>query len=101
MRIAPRVVPALAAAVALSAPAVALADGNPTQSAYGPNVPKVLCGSSGTTSGATGSSSSSTSSANCNQTLPFTGIDLVPLAAIGVGLLGTGAVMRRRYASGR
>lgn len=100
MRIAKRVVPALAGAALLSAPGAALAQGNPTQSAYGPIVPSHLCTHSGS-SGANGTSTSGSSGSACNQTLPFTGVDLVPLVALGAGLLGTGAVMRRRSSSSR
>jgi len=77
--------PALICAVALALAAPAMAD-NPTTSAYEPST----CSSS----------SSIVCSPPKTPKLPFTGIDVVPLALLGAGLLGAGVVARRRVTRG-
>ncbi len=71
----------LAVAIALMVPAAALAQSSSTCQAYNPQ----LCSSVNT-------GSSTTSSAG---TLPFTGLDVVLLAAGGGTLVGAGFVVRR------
>jgi hypothetical protein len=78
---------AVACAVALIGAGTAMAD-NPTQSVYGPEP----CSSS--------SSSLLCNNVPHNKHLPFTGIDVVPLALLGAGLLGAGVVARRRLTRG-
>jgi hypothetical protein len=70
----------IAIAVALFLPSAAMAAGSSTCQAYNPQ----LCSSVGGTTATSGS----------EATLPFTGVDVVLLAAGGVTLLGAGFVVR-------
>jgi hypothetical protein len=72
----------LGVAFALMLPSVALAQGSSTCQAYNPQ----LCSSV---------SSGSTTTSASQATLPFTGLDVVMLAAGGATLLGAGYVVRR------
>lgn len=79
----------LVATLALALPVAAAATTiSPTDEQYGSGV--LEGGSSGTTS-------SSGDTVGISE-LPFTGLDLVAIAAIGVGLLGAGFVVRRAAA---
>jgi hypothetical protein len=75
----------VACVVALATAGAAMA-ANPTQSVYGPapcnSASGVVCGK------------------QPNNHLPFTGIDVVPLALLGAGLVGAGVIARRRFARG-
>ena len=71
--------------LALMVPSVALAAGSSTCQSYNPQ----LCSVSPTTAAQTTASTSSAS------TLPFTGLDVVLLAAGGGVLLGAGLLVRR------
>lgn len=75
-------------ALALALPSVSFASSNnPTCQSY--NAPQLCSVVNASTSRTTGNTSSSAS------TLPFTGIDVVLLAAGGAALLGAGLVVRR------
>jgi hypothetical protein len=74
----------LVVAIALLVPGSALAQGSSTCQAYNPQ----LCAVSSSTGGHSGPTSSS-------GTLPFTGLDVVLLAAGGGALLGSGLFVRR------
>ncbi|MGB9183427.1 MAG: hypothetical protein WCB67_05120 [Solirubrobacteraceae bacterium] len=74
---------ALIVGLALMAPSAALAQGGSTCQSYNPQ----LCSVAGSTDGTTATTSAST--------LPFTGLDVVLLAAGGGVLLGTGLLVRR------
>jgi hypothetical protein len=71
--------------LALMVPSVALAAGSSTCQSYNPQ----LCSVSPTTAARTTATTSSAS------TLPFTGLDVVLLAAGGGALLGAGLLVRR------
>jgi len=73
-------------AVAVTAPALASAQNiDPTDEQYGNGVVGVAAsGSEGDGGGSSGISS-----------LPFTGLDVAAIAAIGAGLVGTGLLVRR------
>jgi len=75
---------ALVAALALMLPGVALAEGGSTCQSYNPQ----LCSVSSNTAQRTTATTSA-------STLPFTGLDVVLLAAGGGALLGAGLVVRR------
>ncbi len=81
-------------AFALVAPAASFAQNvTPTDEEYGNGVVGISSGGSeGTTF--TGSSGGDISS------LPFTGLDVAAIAAIGLGLVGAGFVVRRAASSG-
>ncbi len=80
---------ALAALIlVLLAPSVAVASGSSTCNAYNPQT----CSSVGATSVTTGASPSG---AKTSGALPFTGLDLVLLAAGGATLTGAGLMLRR------
>lgn len=69
-------------AVAIAAPAAALADNiNPTDEQYGNGVVGVAAGGSDGSSGI--------------SSLPFTGLDVAAIAAIGAGLVGAGLLVRK------
>ena len=73
-------------AVAIAAPAGAFAQGiEPTDEQYG-NGAVGFAGSSG---------SAPTESSSGISSLPFTGLDVAAIAAIGAGLVGTGLLVRR------
>jgi hypothetical protein len=74
----------LVVSIALLVPGSALAQGSSTCQAYNPQ----LCAVSSNTGNTSGPTSSS-------GTLPFTGLDVVLLAAGGGALLGTGLFVRR------
>jgi hypothetical protein len=76
---------ALVVAVALMAPATALASGSSSCGSYNP---PALCSVSANNAG-TGNTAATAAS-----TLPFTGLDAILLAAGGATLLGAGAVVR-------
>ncbi len=65
-----------------------------TQDGYSSDGPQAIeqTGGNGTSAGG---SSGSGSSANGAAELPFTGVDLMLIAGLGVGLLGVGLGMRR------
>jgi len=70
-------------AVAIAAPAAALAQNiDPTDEQYGNGVVGVAAG--GSDGGSSGISS-----------LPFTGLDVAAIAAIGAGLVGAGLLVRK------
>ncbi len=76
--------------IALMAPSIASAQGGSTCQAYNPQ----LCTVVGTDAhGGTGTGTATT--ADSAGTLPFTGLDLVLVAAGGGALLGAGLVVRR------
>jgi hypothetical protein len=78
----------LIAALALLLPSVALASGgSSTCQSYNPQLCSVVSNASASQTNGTASTSSST--------LPFTGLDVVLLAAGGAVLLGAGLVVRR------
>ena len=88
----------------LALPATALANGSSTSQGYSHNIQSVQnTGASRTPSNGTSSPNSSAVSpasatattADAASTLPFTGIDVVLLAAGGVALLGAGLLVRR------
>jgi hypothetical protein len=74
-------------------PSAALASGSSTCQSYNPQLCSVA-GNSATQSG-TPSSAQATTAASTASTLPFTGLDVVLLAAGGGALLGAGLVVRR------
>lgn len=78
---------ALIVGLALMVPGVALAAGSSTCQSYNPQ----LCSVSPTTAART-TTTATTASAS---TLPFTGLDVVLLAAGGGALLGAGLLVRR------
>lgn len=83
---------ALLLTLALAAPALAQ---SPSQDGYTPDGIQALEqteGSEGNDDGSDGDRSGPQSAAT--STLPFTGVDLVLLAAFGAGLLGVGAGLR-------
>jgi hypothetical protein len=75
---------ALIVGLALMAPSAALAQGGSTCQSYNPQ----LCSVAGNTHGTTATTASA-------STLPFTGLDVVLLAAGGGVLLGAGLLVRR------
>jgi hypothetical protein len=83
----------LAAGLSLMVPGAAGASSSSTCQAYNPQLCVV---SSGTTQGsASGTRQSSAESSASSGTLPFTGLDVVLLAAGGGTLVGAGFVVRR------
>jgi hypothetical protein len=74
-------------------PSAALASGSSTCQSYNPQ----LCSVAGNTAAqsSTPSSTQATTAASTASTLPFTGLDVVLLAAGGGALLGAGLVVRR------
>ena len=81
-------------AVVMAAPAASFAQNiNPTDEEYGNGVLGVAAGGSPDGGGA-GSSGGSSSDDGISQ-LPFTGLDVAAIAAIGLGLVGTGFAVRR------
>lgn len=81
----------LLAALCLLLPASALAQTSPTCQSYNPQDCTVINNVSATQTLATSPSTSATKT----STLPFTGLDVVLLAAGGATLLGAGLVVRR------
>jgi hypothetical protein len=75
---------ALIVGLALMAPSAALAQGGSTCQSYNPQ----LCSVAGNPDGTTATTASA-------STLPFTGLDVVLLAAGGGVLLGAGLLVRR------
>ena len=90
---------AAVAVMALALPTSALA-GNPTDTEYEPAVQLEVAASNagGSNGGNGGDGNEATSSASA---LPFTGLDLAAFAAIGVGLVGAGFVIRRASRAGQ
>jgi hypothetical protein len=87
---------ALVAAMAL--PAHALAQ-DPTASMYSP--PKVIVASGGDQPTPSGVPAGETPvSGDSSGTLPFTGLDVLALAAVALALTGTGFALRRLAANG-
>jgi hypothetical protein len=83
--------------VILAIPAVAAGQAiQPTDEQYGEGPNEPVNGQAGGGGGGGGSSDGGGISE-----LPFTGLDLVAIAAIGIGLLGAGLVIRRAGARGR
>lgn len=81
-----RVATLIAVIASLALPSMALAVGSSTCSAYNPQ---------DCTPVSTNVSASQTLSSSSASTLPFTGLDVVLLAAGGSALLGAGLVVRR------
>lgn len=81
----------------LVAPAVSTAQNvSPTDEEYGNGVVGISSGGSeGDTAGTTFTGTSGGSSGGDIGSLPFTGLDVAAIAAIGVGLVGAGFVVRR------
>ena len=79
---------ALVVAVALMAPATALASGSSSCGSYNPSA---LCS---VTANNDKDSGTGNTAATAASTLPFTGLDAILLAAGGATLLGAGAVVR-------
>lgn len=89
---------AAVAVMALALPTSALA-ANPTDAEYDPTVQlEVAASSAGGSNNGGGGGNEATSSASA---LPFTGLDLAAFAAIGVGLVGAGFVIRRASRAGQ
>lgn len=86
----------LVAALILALPTVASAQTlDPTDGQYGPDVlGEVAQGGPSSGGGGSGNAAGTTDVGSISE-LPFTGLDLVAIAAIGVGLLGAGFVIRR------
>ncbi len=81
---------ALISAMALAVPAIATAQQtDPTDVEYGTPVFNLEAGGDPGAAGGDGGDPANASS------LPFTGLDLAAIAAIGAGLLGAGFVIRR------
>jgi hypothetical protein len=92
----------LLVALALLVPASsAMANGNPTSSTYsslnglGSNASPSNTVTVGSAAAGTGSGSGPSTGATAQSTLPFTGLDVLLLAAGGGSLLGAGLVVRR------
>lgn len=84
---------ALISAMALAVPAIATAQQtDPTDVEYGTPVFNVEAGGGPGSAGGGGDPTGDVSNAG---SLPFTGLDLAAIAAIGAGLLGAGFVIRR------
>ncbi len=84
------VILAVAVAIALMIPSVALGASSTCQ-AYNPQE----CGSSNQGTSTTEGTEATTTAATSTGTLPFTGLDVALLAAGGGTLLGAGFVVRR------
>jgi len=94
---------AIAVVAAIALPAGALAAPSPTKAQYTSQVHQTFgTGGGGNSSPPGGSFSppsgsvSPPSASGKVGSLPFTGLDVAVLALIGAGLVGTGAVLRRR-----
>ncbi len=86
--------------IALAAPAASFAQNiNPTDEEYGNGVVGISAGSSNEGTGFSGSGGGSSSGGGISS-LPFTGLDVAAIAAIGVGLVGAGFVVRRAATTG-
>ena len=90
----------LMTSLALLIPGAAIASASSTSSSYGQSQVKNVSASRTTTSTTISSTSPAVASASTG-TLPFTGLDLVALAAGGAVLLGAGVVLRRVSAPDR
>lgn len=88
---------AAVAVMALALPTSALAQ-DPTDTEYEPAVQLEVAASNAGGSNNGGDNAAPTSSAS---SLPFTGLDLAAFAAIGVGLVGAGFVIRRAAKTGQ
>lgn len=80
---------ALVVAVALMAPATALASGSSSCGSYNPSALCSVAANKDKNDAGTGNTAATAAS-----TLPFTGLDAILLAAGGAALLGAGAVVR-------
>ena len=83
---------ALMLALAFAVPALAQ---DATQDGYSPDGPQAIEQTGGDGAPGAGGSSANGSSPDGSAHLPFTGVDLVLIAGLGVGLLGVGLGMRR------
>lgn len=89
--------------IALAAPAASFAQNiNPTDEEYGNGVLGISAGGNdGDVAGTSFSGSGGGSSSGGGiSSLPFTGLDVAAIAAIGVGLVGAGFVVRRAATTG-
>ena len=89
--------------IALAAPAASMAQNiNPPDEQYGNGVLGIAAGGNdgGTEGFSSGGSSGGSSSGGGISSLPFTGLDVAAIAAIGLGLVGAGFVVRRAASTG-
>ena len=89
--------------IALAAPAASFAQNiSPTDEEYGNGILGISAGGNSNTPPTTTftSSGGSSSGGSSISSLPFTGLDVAAIAAIGVGLLGAGFVVRRAAGAG-
>lgn len=87
--------------MALAVPAASLAQQvSPTETEYGTPVLDVGASGEPNDPGDPAKPAEPVSSADVD-TLPFTGLDVAAIAAIGIGLLGAGFVIRRAARPGR
>ena len=81
------------------APATALAQdalSNPTAAEYEPKSQVQGTSTNGSNDGSNGPAAANTSGLNSNVgSLPFTGLDVIVLAIVAAGLIGTGVAIRR------
>lgn len=87
--------------IALVAPAASFAQNvTPTDEEYGNGVVGISSGGSDTAGTTFTGSSGGSSGGGEISSLPFTGLDVAAIAAIGVGLVGAGFVVRRAARTG-